>query len=47
MVLGKNSEIIQVVLSKREIKKIKEFAENEDRSVSNWCAVVIRKQLKK
>jgi len=47
MVLGKNSEIVQVVLSKKEIKKIKESAEDEGRSVSNWCAVVIRRGLKK
>jgi len=47
MVLGKDSEIMQVVLSKKEIKKIKESAKDEDRSMSNWCAWVIRRELKK
>ena len=46
MVLGKNSEKVQVVLSKKEAKRIKELAETEDRSISNWCAVIIREKLK-
>ena len=47
MVLGKNSEIVQVVLSRKETKKIKDLAVEEDRSLSNWCAETIRERLKK
>jgi len=45
--IGKDSERIQVVLSKKEAKKIQEMAEKEDRSISNMTLQIIRKQLKK
>ena len=43
--IGKDSYRIQAVVNKSEGTAIELIAANEDRSVSNWVAMVIRKEL--
>lgn len=45
--MGKDSYRVQAVISKREGKKIEEIASKENRSVSNWVAMILKNALKK
>jgi len=45
--IGKDSYRVQAIMSKKEGKKIEEVAEKENRSVSNWVAMVLKRELKK
>ncbi|MBU0962800.1 MAG: ribbon-helix-helix protein, CopG family [Nanoarchaeota archaeon] len=46
MTVSKENIRLQVVLTKEEAKKIEKLAKNENRSVSNWIATLIRSKLK-
>ena len=43
--IAKDNGIIKIVLTKKEVERIKKMAAKEDRSISNMAAVLIRKSL--
>ena len=45
--IGKNSERIQIIISKKEAELIKHLAEKERRSVSSYVSILISDALKK
>ena len=44
--IDKNNERIQVLLTKKEVKKLQDMAAEDGRSTSNLAAMLIRKGLK-
>jgi len=45
--IGKDSRKIQVILPKKEEELIRRLAEKDNRSISNYANLLIKKQLQK
>ena len=47
MSIAKDSQRLQIVMKKDEIKKVEKIANDQGRTMSNWAAQIIRKEIKK